>query len=83
MKLSKEELQSIKDLQLQSDQIKFAFGELKIQELNLFEQLKSVGMQQGALGEVLNEKYGNGRIDLSTGEVTPIEEETPQSPPTS
>jgi hypothetical protein len=83
MKLSKEELQSIKDLQLQSDQIKFAFGELKIQELNLFEQLKNVGMQQSALGEVLNEKYGNGRIDLSTGEVTPIEEETPQSPPTS
>ena len=82
MKLSKEESQSINDLQLQSDQIKFAFGELKIQELNLFEQLKSVGVQQNELGEVLNGKYGNGRIDLSTGEVTPIEEETPQSPPT-
>ena len=65
MKLSKEELQSINDLQLQSDQIKFAFGELKIQELNLFEQLKSVGVQQNELGVVLTEKYGNGRIDLS------------------
>ena len=82
MKLSKEELQSINDLQLQSDQIKFAFGKLKIQELNLFEQLKSVGVQQNELGVVLTEKYGNGRIDLSTGEVTPLDEENTTTPET-
>jgi|TARA_R110002167_G_scaffold120763_2_gene298824 hypothetical protein len=80
MKLSKEELQSINDLQLQSDQIKFSFGDLKIQELNLLDQLKSVITEQNTLGEILNAKYGNGRIDLSTGEVTPLDEEKPTTP---
>ena len=83
MKLSKEELQQIKDLQLQRDQIVFSLGDLRVQSLSLEDQLRMIIGQQNELGDALNKKYGEGQINLETGEVTPIDEEKVGNPTTS
>lgn len=83
MKLSKEELQQIKDLQLQRDQIVFSLGDLRVQSLSLEDQLRMIIGQQNELGDTLNKKYGEGQINLETGEVTPIDEEKVDNPTTS
>lgn len=83
MKLSKEELQQIKDLQLQKDQIVFSLGDLRVQSLSLEDQLRMIIGQQNELGDTLNKKYGEGQINLETGEVTPIDEEKVDNPTTS
>lgn len=83
MKLLKEELQQIKDLQLQRDQIVFSLGELRLQSLSLEDQLRMVINEQNGLGDTLNKKYGEGQINLETGEITPINKEKVDSPTTS
>ena len=75
MKLLQEELQQIKDLQLQKDQIIFSLGELRVQSLSLEDQLRMTVNKQNELGDTLNKKYGEGQISLETGEITPINKE--------
>ena len=75
MKLSQEELQQVKNLQLQRSQIIFSLGELRVQSLSLEDQLRVINSEQNKLGDILNEKYGDGQINLETGEITTIDEE--------
>jgi hypothetical protein len=83
MKLLQEELQQIKDSQLQRDQIIFSLGELRVQSLLLEDQLKMINNQQNELGDTLNKKYGEGQINLETGEITPINKKEIVKPATS
>lgn len=79
-KLSQEELQNIKLNQQRSNEIIFALGEIALQKEGLIEQYKNVISEQNELGKSLTEKYGDGKIDLNTGELLPIEEEKSDTP---
>lgn len=83
MKLSKEELQKVQSNQQISNEIIFAIGELELQKISLVDQYRELAQQQNELGSDLTKKYGDGKINLSTGEITPIEPENLDSSKTS
>jgi hypothetical protein len=47
-----------------------AFGELELQKFELVETQKALREKESKLALQLQEKYGNGNIDISTGEIT-------------
>ena len=73
--LTPEEIQSLKSLQQKRVQLTEQFGvvELRIQEINLqkdylIEELKKVRQEEIKIGESLQQKYGEGTINLERGE---------------
>jgi hypothetical protein len=68
-KLTEEELQSIKNVRQEYTNLALAFGELELQKLNLLEAQKELVAKEAQLAQQLQEKYGQGTIDLNTGEV--------------
>ena len=75
--LEQEEIQSIKDLQTQREQLMADFGfiEMRIQELelqkeNLINLLVEVRNSETTLSNELQAKYGTGTINLDKGEIT-------------
>lgn len=75
--LEQEEIQSIKDLQTQREQLMSDFGfiEMRIQELelqkeNLINLLVEVRNSEATLSNELQAKYGTGTINLEKGEIT-------------
>lgn len=85
--LTQEELQQIKDLQQKYDQTIFELGSLEaqiialttqIEKLNeekrgLTSDLNTLGKQESELIKSLQEKYGQGSINIETGEVTSVQ----------
>lgn len=78
--LSKEEIQSLKDLKVRFDQLVGVIGETEVQIMNLElrrDALKSnliaIQEEEMKLGKELEEKYGNGTISIEKGEFSPIE----------
>ena len=76
-KLSKEELQTLKGLQTQENNLVVSFGQveyqiasLETQKDNLIEAKQVFEKERTEFAKVLNEKYGDGSINLETGEVT-------------
>ena len=83
-KLTTEELQQIKDLQSQYNKFIFELGSLEAQlqnviatkssiedeKNNTLEDIKKLGEREKELVTTLQEKYGNGNIDIETGEIT-------------
>ena len=74
-KLSEEELQQLRDFQGQDNQIIFALGQLALQDVfreeqkeSLIKDYKALMARQETLGRDLQEKYGEGSIDLEKGE---------------
>lgn len=74
-KLSENELQQLRDFQRQDNEITFALGQLEVrktfidtQKQNLQNDYRSLVQKQEALGKELQEKYGDGSIDLEKGE---------------
>ena len=74
-KLLKEELQQLKDFQLKDNEITFALGQLEIRKIfiekekqKLQNQYQNQLQKQEKLGMELQEKYGEGNIDLEKGE---------------
>jgi len=74
-KLSEEELQQLRDFQGQDNQITFALGQLTLQDVfreeqkeSLIKDYKALMARQETLGRDLQEKYGEGSIDLEKGE---------------
>ena len=74
-KLSEEELQQLRDFQGQDNQIIFALGQLTLQDVfreerkeSLIKDYKALMARQETLGRDLQEKYGEGSIDLEKGE---------------
>jgi hypothetical protein len=74
-KLSKEELQKLKDLQRQENEITFSLGDIEKRKYflskrkeNLESNYVSLLQEQETLGKELQEKYGEGNIDLEKEE---------------
>ena len=73
--LTQEELQNLKGIQEKRTKLIEQFGTLEvyIQDINiqkemLKEELKTLRQEEAKIGEALQQKYGNGSIDLSKGE---------------
>ena len=73
--LTTEELQAIKDLQKKKDQLTIDFGylEVQIQELKsqkemVLKALSDLKIEENKVSQQLQEKYGEGNIDLNSGE---------------
>lgn len=75
MQLSKKELQTLNEHQELSKDIIFALGELELQKMGLIDRFREVSSHQEELGNELNKKYGDGKINLTSGEITPLEKQ--------
>ena len=85
--LTTEELQSIKDLQSKYNQTILEIGAAEAQSIvfqenieklteakkGLVSDLKTIEQKESELVKSLQEKYGNGNIDVNTGEITPAQ----------
>jgi hypothetical protein len=69
-KITETELQAIRDIKQEYANLALAFGELELQKFELVETQKSLREKESKLALQLQEKYGNGNIDISTGEIT-------------
>lgn len=70
IKLQEEELQNIKGAQTKITQLIYGLGQLEVQKTNVLTQLEEAQVEQNKLGKELQEKYGEGNINLETGEIT-------------
>lgn len=81
IKLSEEELQTLRDLQNRTTAIKQEMSDLGMAKLNLKMRQyqaetfysKTIEIEK-QLGKSLEEKYGRGNVDLETGTFTPIQD---------
>ena len=74
-KLLQEELQKLKDFQSSENEITFSLGQIELRKVflekdkkNLQNQYQSLLQDQEKTGKELQEKYGEGNIDLEKGE---------------
>ena len=79
-KLLKEELQQLRDFQSQDNEITFTLGQIELRKVfiekekqNLQTRYQTQLQQQEKLGKELQEKYGDGNIDLEKGEFIKLE----------
>ena len=70
IKLQEEELQSIKETQTRITQLIYGLGQLEVQKTNILTELESVQEKQNGLAKELQNKHGEGNINLETGELT-------------
>jgi hypothetical protein len=68
-KLTSDELQIVKDLKQEYTNLAFTLGELEIQKVMLLDTQKELASKEKQIAKQLQEKYGEGTIDLETGEV--------------
>jgi hypothetical protein len=75
-KLTTEELDSIKSIKQEYTNLSFALGEIELQKANLDREKQNLLNIQNqliekeiVLGKSLTEKYGNGSINIETGEI--------------
>jgi hypothetical protein len=71
--LSEEELNQVKAFRAQENQITFALGKNRIEKENLLASYRAVIAQEQDFHSKLSIKYGDGSIDLSSGEIVPFE----------
>jgi len=77
--LTQEEIDSLKSIQEQNNQLIASFGQLEIaiqslelQKEQLIEALTTLKTKDTDMGKTLQDKYGNGNINIETGEFTKI-----------
>ena len=80
IKLSKEEVQTLSQLQSDQQTLINSFGEVEmriqlaeIKKDSLVEALTSLKNKEVEVGKTLQDKYGNGTIDLESGIFTKTE----------
>ena len=78
-KFSKEELNTLKNLQTEIDKLTINFGSLQIakiklknQEALLTKQLRDLEQTETEKAKQLTAKYGKGSLNIETGEFTPV-----------
>lgn len=76
--LTLEELQTVKNLNDENSSLITQFGmlemeiqNLELQKLNLVEKLKQLNQASTKIGNELEQKYGEGNVNLNTGEFIP------------
>ena len=74
-KLSQEELQQLRNFQRSENEITFSLGQIELRKVflekdkqNLQKQYQSLLQDREKAGKELQEKYGEGNIDLEKGE---------------
>ena len=77
--LLKEELQELKDYQVKEERLVLIFGQIAYQQETLeteqdkaIEEKRKFEKDRADLASSLTEKYGNGTINIETGEITPV-----------
>lgn len=80
IKLSQEELDTIKQLQQKQQDLINRFGQLEyqmqlleLQKDQLVETISKLQQDEQKTGEALTQKYGNGTVDLESGMFTKTE----------
>jgi hypothetical protein len=73
IKLSEKELQKLKELRTKGNELIFALGQIEAQKASVFNQIQEVQVENEKIGKELQDKYGDGNIDLETGEFTKSE----------
>jgi hypothetical protein len=71
--LTEEELKQINGFKTQKSQITFALGENRIQKENILATYRTIATQEQEFYSKLSIKYGDGSLDLNTGEIKPLE----------
>lgn len=78
--LTQEEIADLKSIQEQNSQLIISFGQIEIatqnleaQKLELKNQLQVLKNKENELAQSLQAKYGNGSIDIETGEFTKVD----------
>ncbi len=72
IKLSESELQELKKLQDKGNELIFSLGQIEAQKTTLFSQLQEIQDGRNKIGKELQDKYGDGNIDLESGEFTKV-----------
>ncbi len=68
-KLTDEELQLVKNIKAEYTELAMSLGELEIEKSRLLELRKDLYVREGNLAQQLQDKYGQGSINLDTGEI--------------
>ncbi len=71
--ITEDELNQLKGFKAQQNQITFALGEINIRKENLLSSYRTIAAQEQEFYSKLSIKYGDGSLDLNTGEITPLE----------
>lgn len=79
-KFSKEELESLTNLQSKTQDATMRLGQLYLSKIRIEEQeesyltyMKTLEEEEMKLAKELSDKYGKGSINIETGEFTPLE----------
>jgi hypothetical protein len=72
--LTPEELQEIKTLQDQVQQVTMHLGTLEVKKIQLKESILGLQKSEEQLARKLSDKYGNGTLDIDTGKLTIVKE---------
>lgn len=70
IKLQENELERIKSTQGDITNLTYSLGQLEVQKASILVEIDKVQARQNELGKELNDKYGEGNINLETGELT-------------
>ena len=68
-KLTEAELSAVKAIKAEYNELVVAFGEVEVQKLRLVEIQKDLTKRESELAKQLQEKYGQGSINIETGEI--------------
>jgi predicted nuclease with TOPRIM domain len=68
-KLTTEELDEVKNIRSSYNDLAISLGELEIEKAHLLEFRKTLSDRELAIAKTLQDKYGEGSINLETGEV--------------
>ena len=68
--LTQEELQQIKDLQDQVQQVTLQLGNLELKKIQLKEIVLTLQQAEEEVAKTLSNKYGVGTLDIDTGKLT-------------
>jgi hypothetical protein len=78
--LTQEEITELKSIQEQNSQLIVSFGQIEIatqnldiQKSELKKQLQVLKNKENELAQTLQTKYGNGNINIETGEITKVD----------
>ena len=69
-KLTESELSAVKAIKAEYNELVIAFGEVEVQKLRLVEVQKDLANREGDLAKQLQDKYGQGSINIETGEIS-------------
>jgi hypothetical protein len=69
-KLTEAELSAVKVIKQEYNDLVMALGEVEVQKLRLIEIQKDLANREGELAKQLQDKYGQGSINVETGEIS-------------